>query len=156
MKPVLCTACPEREGQRDRYHVLHVVRAADIESAPTMQSFIIAHYPILCNLQLVNEMKTYVETMYCDPNLTLESVADRVLLSSGYFGKLFKNITGIQFNEYLNNIRMEKAKELLLSTSDNIDIVCEKVGILNRTYFYTLFKKTFGITPSQFRKQLRI
>lgn len=99
----------------------------------------------------IEYIKNYLQENYCDPNLSLELVSNKVDLSSGYLGKLFKNITTLSFNDYLNNLRLEKAKELLSNTSEPASKICEKVGIFNITYFSTLFKKTYGISPSQFR-----
>lgn len=100
---------------------------------------------------IVEEVKRYVENNYSNPNLSLELAAGKVELSAGYLGKLFKNITTVSFNDYLNNIRLEKAKELLCSTNEPSSRICEKVGIYNITYFSTLFKKTYGVTPSAYR-----
>jgi two-component system response regulator YesN len=96
-------------------------------------------------------VKKYIMDNYSDPNLSLDVVADKVELSAGYLGKLFKSITSVSFNDYLNNIRLEKAKELLSTTNEPSSRICEKVGIYNITYFSTLFKKTYGVTPSAFR-----
>lgn len=101
--------------------------------------------------KIVEDIKKYMEDHYSDPNLSLELASGIVELSSGYLGKLFKNVTSLSFNDYLNNIRLEKAKELLYSTNEPASKICEKVGIFNVTYFSTLFKKTYGITPSQYR-----
>ena len=105
------------------------------------------------NIQTIQEVKEYIARNYSNPNLSLESVADVIHLSPGYLGKLFKSITNIAFNDYLNLMRLEKAKELMLSTSEPASVICEKVGVFNNTYFFTLFKKTYGMTPTQFRKQ---
>lgn len=105
------------------------------------------------HIKQIEEIKTYVTQHYSDPGLSLDIVADIVELSSGYIGKLFKNITNISFSDYLTSVRLEKAKELLNSTSEPASKICEKVGIYNVTYFSTLFKKTYGITPSQYREQ---
>jgi two-component system response regulator YesN len=102
-----------------------------------------------CNI--VENVKKYIMDNYSDPNLSLDVVADKVELSAGYLGKLFKSITSVSFNDYLNNIRLEKAKELLSTTNEPSSRICEKVGIYNITYFSTLFKKTYGVTPSAFR-----
>lgn len=101
--------------------------------------------------KIIEDVKKYMEDHYSDPNLSLELASSIVELSSGYLGKLFKNVTSLSFNDYLNNLRLEKAKELLCSTNEPASKICEKVGIFNVTYFSTLFKKTYGITPSQFR-----
>lgn len=105
------------------------------------------------NLQLIQEVKDYMDINYHSPNLSLGMIAGKVHLSTGYLGKIFKVIASMPFNDYLNIIRLEKARELLMSTNEPASVICEKVGIYNSTYFSTLFKKTFGLTPSQYRNQ---
>ncbi len=75
-------------------------------------------------------------------------------LSSGYLSSLFKNLFGVSFQDYLNNIRMEKAKLLLLTTELKNYEIGVLVGIDNFNYFNSKFKKTFGITPKEFKKQV--
>lgn len=108
------------------------------------------------NTKVVEQVRAYLEAHYNNPVLSLNLVADMVNLSPGYLGKLFKSITDIPFNNYLNEIRLEKAKELLSTTDIPASEICEKIGILNVTYFSTLFKKTYGISPSQYREQSMI
>lgn len=103
--------------------------------------------------KITADVKEFVLNNYNDPGLSLEKAADIVGLSSGYLGKLFKSITNTAFSDYLNSVRLEKAKELLLYTSEPASKICEKVGIYNITYFSTLFKKTYGMTPSNYRDQ---
>ena len=67
---------------------------------------------------------------------------------------LFKNLFGIPFQDYLNNIRMEKAKLLLLTTDLKNYEIAELVGIENFNYFNSKFKKTFGMTPKEFKKSV--
>ena len=106
----------------------------------------------MTTLKIVNEVKSYLKDYYTDPNLSLELAAHKVNLSPGYLGKIFKNYTSLSFSDYLNNLRLEKAKVLLSTTNEPASRICEKVGIYNITYFSTLFKKTYGMTPSQFRE----
>ena len=75
-------------------------------------------------------------------------------MSSGYLSSLFKNLFGIPFQDYLNNIRMEKAKLLLLTTGLKNYEIAELVGIENFNYFNSKFKKTFGMTPKEFKKSV--
>lgn len=96
----------------------------------------------------------FVMKHYSNPNLSLDLVAEQVRLSSGYLGKVFKKETGISFNDYVNSVRLAKARELLACSNDSTAIIGEKVGILNNTYFFTLFRKAYGLTPSQFRTNL--
>lgn len=105
--------------------------------------------------KVIEEVKQYLHARYADPGLSLESASEHVALSSGYIGKLFKSVTGSSFNDYVTSIRMEKAKEMLMETSDTVAQIGERVGIYNVSYFSTLFKKKHGMPPSQFREQPR-
>ena len=102
---------------------------------------------------LVEEIKAYVMQHYSDPGLSLDAVADVVKLSSGYLGKLFKNVMNLSFSDYLTKVRLEKSKDLLVSTCEPAFKICESVGIYNTSYYFTLFKKFYGLTPSQYREQ---
>lgn len=104
--------------------------------------------------RIVDDVKEYIQKNYNNPNLSIELVSDIVKLSPGYLGKLFKSFTAVSFNDYINDVRLKKAKELLITTCEPASRICERVGIFNITYFSTLFKKTYGMTPSQFRCQI--
>ena len=105
------------------------------------------------NIDVIENIKQYVCQNYSNPDLSIDTAAEKVILSSAYLGRLFRNIEGASFNDYLNAIRIQKAKELLLNTNIPSSEICKLVGIYNKTYFFTLFKKAFGITPYQFRKE---
>ena len=107
------------------------------------------------NEQTIEEVKAFLDQRFADPTLSLELAAEKVGLSSGYLGKLFKSVTGTTFNEYVTHVRLERAKTLLLGTNETVAQISERVGIYNVPYFTTLFKKKFGITPSQFREHGR-
>jgi YesN/AraC family two-component response regulator len=68
--------------------------------------------------------------------------------------KVFKDITGWNFIDYLTNIRIEKAKDLLMETDMKINCIAEKIGY-KHSYFNRLFKKHEGVTPSHFREMNR-
>ncbi|MBD2869112.1 helix-turn-helix domain-containing protein [Paenibacillus arenilitoris] len=102
---------------------------------------------------MIDSVCAYLQEHYHNPDLGIETVAQMVQLSPGYLGKLFRSHTQTSFNDYLKNIRIEKAKKLLLSTNESVAVISEKVGIINTTYFFTLFKKTTGLSPTQFREQ---
>jgi len=105
------------------------------------------------SMAVVLQVRAYLDEKYAMPDLSLESMADQVHLSAGYLGMLFKAYSGFSFGDYLIKVRMEKAKQLLSTTDMITGLISEKVGILNSTYFFTLFKKTYGMTPTQFRKK---
>lgn len=102
---------------------------------------------------VIEKVQNYIQEHYVEPNLSLELVSSIAGLSPSYLGKLFKGSTGQSFSEYLNHIRLEKAKELLTSTNETAAKISESVGMYNTTYFSTLFKKKYGLSPSAFRER---
>jgi len=86
-------------------------------------------------------------------DITLELVADKLNISSGYLSTYFKDKTGVNFIDYLNDLRIRKAKEMLLEPGSLIQDVARKAGYQNMNSFNRMFKKFSGITPSEFRKQ---
>lgn len=85
-------------------------------------------------------------------DINLRMIADRVYLSPNYLGAIFRNATDMYFNDYLVGFRMQKATELLLTSPDKVAKIGEAVGIPNTSYFSSLFKKTFGVTPKEYRR----
>ena len=84
--------------------------------------------------------------------VSLSVLAEEFHLSAQYISQLFKNEIGVGFLTYLTNIRMERAKQLLLSTSLSIAEVSEQSGYGDYRVFTKVFKKSEGITPSQYRR----
>lgn len=84
--------------------------------------------------------------------LSLKDVADYVNMSSTYFSKRFKVTTGIGFKEFLLNIRIKKASQLLLNTDYKITDVAYSCGFNDSNYFGDVFKKIKGLSPLQYRK----
>ncbi|MGM9662147.1 MAG: helix-turn-helix transcriptional regulator, partial [Oscillospiraceae bacterium] len=82
----------------------------------------------------------------------LSVLAEEFHLNPQYISQLFKSEIGVGFLAYLTNIRMEKAKKLLLSTSVSIAEVAERSGYGDYRVFTKAFKKSEGITPSQYRR----
>ena len=84
--------------------------------------------------------------------ISLSVLAEQFHLNPQYISQLFKSEIGVNFLAYLTNIRMEKAKKLLLSTSLSIAEVAEQSGYGDYRVFTKVFKKSEGITPSQYRR----
>ena len=84
--------------------------------------------------------------------VSLSVLAEEFHLSAQYISQLFKNEIGVGFLTYLTNIRMERAKQLLLSTPLSIAEVSEQSGYGDYRVFTKVFKKSEGITPSQYRR----
>ncbi len=85
--------------------------------------------------------------------VSLSVLAEEFHLNPQYISQLFKNEIGVGFLAYLTNIRMEKAKKLLLSTSFSVAEIAEQAGYGDYRVFTKAFKKTEGITPSQYRRE---
>lgn len=105
------------------------------------------------NQDVAEEVKDYIDKNYSNPDLTLKMLADIVKLSPAYLGKIFSSVTTYTFNDYLSFVRMNCAAELLKDTKKPVSEISESVGMLNTNYFYSLFKKQFGMTPSEYRKK---
>ena len=94
----------------------------------------------------------YIKNNYTS-DLKLEVLGDLFNCNSAYLGKKFKKYTGIQFNTYLDNLRIEDAKDKLLHTDLKIYQISKLVGYANTDYFYMKFKRNTGITPKEFKLQ---
>lgn len=88
---------------------------------------------------------------YQEP-LTLKEVSENLHLNVMYLGQLFKKETKKSFSAYLNHLRMEKAKQLLLHSNQNINEIASEIGYNNTTYFSKLFKKIVGRSPKEYRE----
>lgn len=87
--------------------------------------------------------------------ISAESVSNYIDKSPNYFSSLFKKEIGMKFSEYVNVLRIKKAKELLDNSDMLLNEIAEYVGYSNYIYFTQVFKKIEGITPSQSRKYHR-
>ena len=85
-------------------------------------------------------------------DVSLSVLAEEFHLSAQYISQLFKNEIGVNFLAYFTNIRMERAKKLLLSSSASIGEISEQLGFGDYRVFTKVFKKAEGVTPSQYRR----
>lgn len=95
--------------------------------------------------------KQYIQQNYMKP-ITLKDVSSFVGFNDSYFSSLFKKESGKNFLEYLSEVRMDKAKELLKETDLCIANICEMVGYTDLKYFRKSFKKYTGLRPNEYRK----
>lgn len=99
----------------------------------------------------IREAKQYIQDNYSKP-ITLEEVSTKIGFNATYFCSLFKKDTGNTFLEYLSEIRMNKAKDVLKETNFSIAVICEQVGYSDVKYFNKIFKKYTGLKPNEYRK----
>jgi len=83
--------------------------------------------------------------------ISLDSIAKRVCFSKGYLSNLFKSQTGFSVMQYITMLRMQKARELLLTTNMKLSDICRAVGYQNDSYFCLTFKKHYGVTAIAMR-----
>ncbi|MBQ9031468.1 MAG: helix-turn-helix domain-containing protein [Parasporobacterium sp.] len=102
---------------------------------------------------VISQAKAYVREHFCDPNLSLISTAEHVGMSSAHFSTLFSQQQGQTFISYLTQLRVERAKEMLLSTSLKLADIALEVGYNEPNYFSHVFRKVTGMTPKDFRSR---
>lgn len=100
---------------------------------------------------VIHKAKEYVNSNYCNKDISLNQVASNVFISPSHLSSIFSQKTGQTFIKYLTDLRMNKAKELLKSTNLRTSEVGYQVGYRDPHYFSYLFKKTQNCTPKQYR-----
>ena len=100
---------------------------------------------------VIEEAMRYIRENY-NRDISLDEVSREVNISPYYFSKLFKDSTEQNFIEYLTNLRMDKAKELLLTTDSSMKEICSMVGYADPNYFSRTFKKNIGVTPTEYKE----
>ncbi|MFV0342417.1 MAG: response regulator [Anaerocolumna sp.] len=93
----------------------------------------------------------YVNQHYKE-QIKLKDISQKYYINKNYACYLFKRNTGMSYSDYLNKIRMEHAKKLLVTTDQTIFEISELVGYIDYSYFSKAFKKKYGVTPTQYRK----
>jgi two-component system response regulator YesN len=100
---------------------------------------------------LVERVRAVIELNYADGGLTAAEIGKAVYLTPTYVSLLFKQETGQTINEYLTQVRVDKAKELLRDPQNKFYDICYAIGYTDPSYFTKLFKKATGVTPSVYR-----
>ena len=100
----------------------------------------------------VRQVLEYMQSNYVK-DINLKCIASNFNISPAYLGYLFNKEIGDTFTNYLNMLRVEKAKELLINTSLKANEISEKVGYINTNYFPIIFKKLTGFSTSEFKKK---
>ena len=100
---------------------------------------------------IIDEIQSFIRQHY-NENITLNMLAEQFFLHPNYLSRLFKEKTGDNFVDYLTEIRIDKAKDLLKNTDNKIIEICYIVGYNNSRYFNKVFKQHTGMTPSKYRQ----
>lgn len=146
----------------DREHYLSLV--VNAESNSSLKPWFVKKFGESCrNMttkkeehenQLVVRAQAYIQENF-QKDLSLDEVSRQMDLSPYYFSKLFKEETGSNFVEYVTNLRIGKAKELLAGNDKSMKEICGAVGYSDPNYFSRIFKKNTGVTPTEYREKER-
>lgn len=100
---------------------------------------------------VISRAEKYVAENFCDPNISLISVARYVGLSAAHFSTVFSQTVGRSFINYLTAMRIERAKQLLATTNMKLATIAMEIGYNEPNYFSHVFRKLEGITPKEYR-----
>lgn len=107
------------------------------------------------NVELKESIIGYLESNFCDPGLTAARLSQDIGISEKYLYQFIKEQTGTTFAAYLEQLRMGRAEELLLTTGLSNTAVAEKSGFGSANTFYRVFSKNKGISPGKFRENFK-
>jgi two-component system response regulator YesN len=148
---------PDARGLTERIGKLHECRSRDDVHAwmKAETERFMNHFHKWQNQYTSNAVSRairYIEEHYAE-QLSLQQVASHVHLNAAYFSHLFKKETGRSFVNFLIDVRMDKAKQLLCNTDLNVTEVSGMIGYDLPNYFAKLFKQSTGLSPKEYRKQ---
>lgn len=103
---------------------------------------------------VLDEILHYIHHNYAS-NITLEDISQLFGYNRSYLGKIFSKKMGQNFNSYIDQVRIERSKEMLLSDDAKVYSIAARVGYKNVDYFHIKFKKYVGISPAEYRKRYK-
>ena len=103
---------------------------------------------------VISRAEEYVKQNFCNPNITLISVAEHVHMSPAHFSTVFSQTVGKPFIAYLTGLRIEKAKKLLVSGDMKLSDIAMEIGYNEPNYFSHVFRKSEGMTPKEYRNRV--
>lgn len=107
------------------------------------------------HIKSIKKVLDYIELHFLE-EITAEAMAKLAALSYTYFSKIFKQIMGRSFNDYLNSRRITEAERLLIATDMNITEIAGRSGFSSSSYFIKIFEKYKKIPPTQFRANFKV
>jgi AraC-like DNA-binding protein len=147
---------------REAYFGTRVLSARQHESIVKLLTIFAQHLSLISNQIVVQEQnneppfiaraKQFISDNQSE-ELSLNQVAKAVNMSSFYFCKKFKKITGINFTEYITRVRIEKSRNLLLNPNLRVSEIAYEVGFQSLTHFNRMFKRVLGSSPTDYRLQ---
>ena len=150
-------------GQTYRYSARnnYLPEIMEMNSASELKEWFISKITAACHnvankreeksTDIIKTAKRYIEDHFAS-DISLDDVSRVVNISPYYFSKIFKEESGLNFIEYLTNIRMNKAKELLTESDYSMKEICSMCGYTDPNYFSRSFKKNVGVTPTEYKE----
>lgn len=101
---------------------------------------------------IAGKIRQYCQEHFAE-KISNREIADAVYLTPDYANRVFKDAYGLSIKDYLTDLRMQKAQQLLRDEANTISEVAAQVGFDNFSYFSTQFKKYTGLTPNEWKRQ---
>lgn len=149
---------PQNTGEGNLYNMIERCDSAGdlnglLESVARRAAAKIGDYDSGSMKLLLRKAVDYLNKHYSDP-ITLQQMANEIYVSPSYISRMFKKELGVNFVDYLNEIRISRAKDLLGDINYKTYEVADSVGISNPHYFSKLFRRYVGMTPSEYKELL--
>ncbi len=145
--------CMEQTPIEDRLH--------DIESSDQLHQYFRELFEKIADLQtaqkqqkmqlIAQQIVRRIESSFDDPKLSAQEIAEKMGMSTTYLGRIFRAINGKAISDYINEVRIKHAKDLLIDTDQTVTEIVRSIGYENPKYFFVLFKRATGLTPLQYR-----
>lgn len=104
--------------------------------------------------KMIEKIQDFIKNNYQNINLSVESIADMTGYTPYYCSKIFKDITGLNISDFMRQVRINKARELIGIEATKISDIPIMIGFTNVSHFYTVFKKDVGLTPAAYREHV--
>lgn len=141
-------------------HEMHMVVSSSATGQQAVEQLLvwlqdihtIFHAKVTSYPPIIHRVVQIIDQTY-QQDISLKTLSQEVNMNSSYLGQIFKEEIGVNFNAYVNQIRMEKAQELLLHSHLKINQIAAEVGFQDNSYFYRKFKTYYGYCPNTVRKK---
>ncbi|OBZ09240.1 helix-turn-helix domain-containing protein [Bacillus sp. FJAT-26390] len=141
-----------KQGEADDTATLDELKAYYFERLTDIYRTYVAHSETKNHRAMINELKAYIEENFENPDLSLKHLSDRFHISGKYASYLFKEEFNMKFVDFIVQLRMERAEELLATTEESVQNIALQVGYANSITFGRVFKRIAGVTPGDYRK----
>jgi YesN/AraC family two-component response regulator len=135
----------EIENLNDMQAAINTFYNLTSDFVKTMKEFSIGH-------SKVQPIINYIKDNYSNPLICENQVCEKFGISTSYLSHIFKAQTGMSFTVYIQTLRVEKAKHLIINTDDSMNIIARKIGYSSGESMLKMFKRILGLSPSQFKK----